>query len=104
MAFANISYKHLANALVTIFLVVGTILSVQGICQPEFSLTSFSFTEVYNKGKHLMLQSLMINHLNAELKPICYLLALLGAHHFLHLSRIRVNTSADCSGRKQVNG
>jgi len=31
------------------------------------------------------------NALNAELNPICYLLALLGAHHFLHVSRIRVN-------------
>jgi len=28
--------------------------------------------------------------LNAELNSICYLLALLGAHHFLHVSRIRV--------------
>ena len=31
-----------------------------------------------------------INPLNAELNPICYLLALLGAHHFLHVSRIKV--------------
>jgi len=31
-----------------------------------------------------------INTLNTELNPICYLLALLGAHHFLHVSRIRV--------------
>ena len=31
-----------------------------------------------------------INPLNAELNPICYLLALLGAHHFLHVIRIRV--------------
>ena len=70
----------------------------------------------------------LINHLNAELNPICCLLALLGAHHFLHVSRIRVklltlrllrsyihiyiydisslrvNTSAHCSGRKQVKG
>ena len=30
------------------------------------------------------------NPLNRELNPICYLLALLGAHHFLHVSRIRV--------------
>jgi len=64
------------------------------------------------------------NPLNAELNPICYLLTLLGAHHFLHVSRIRVksltlrllmsyiydisnqrvNTSANCSGRKQVKG
>jgi len=33
-----------------------------------------------------------LNPLNAELYPICYLLALLGAHHFLHVSRIRVKS------------
>ena len=32
----------------------------------------------------------VFNTLNPELNPICYLLALLGAHNFLHLSRIRV--------------
>jgi len=32
----------------------------------------------------------MINPLNAELNPIFHLLALLGAHHILHVSRIRV--------------
>jgi len=31
-----------------------------------------------------------INPLKPELNPICYLLALLGAHHSLHVSRIRV--------------
>jgi hypothetical protein len=30
------------------------------------------------------------NPLNAELIPICHLLVLLGAHHILHVSRIRV--------------
>ena len=67
------------------------------------------------------------NPLNSELNPICYLLALLGAHHFLHsrirvksltlrllmayiyiyiygIISLRVNTSAQYSGRKQVNG
>jgi len=34
--------------------------------------------------------TLYFNPLNAELNPICYLLASLGAHHFLHVSRIRV--------------
>ena len=33
-----------------------------------------------------------VNPLNAELNLICYLLALLGAHHFLHVSRIRVKS------------
>jgi len=32
----------------------------------------------------------LFNPLTPELNPICYLLALLGAHHFLHVSRIRV--------------
>ena len=31
-----------------------------------------------------------VNPLNAELNPICHLLALFGAHHILHVSRIRV--------------
>jgi uncharacterized membrane protein len=30
------------------------------------------------------------NTLNAQLSPICHLLALLGAHHILHVSRIWV--------------
>ena len=33
---------------------------------------------------------ILINPLNAELNAICYLLALLGAHPILHVSRIRV--------------
>jgi len=33
----------------------------------------------------------LINPLNAELNPICHLLALLRVHHFLHVSRIMVN-------------
>jgi len=32
----------------------------------------------------------LLNPLNAELNPICHLLALLGAHHILHVGRIRV--------------
>ena len=35
--------------------------------------------------------------LNAELIPICHLPALLGAHHILHVSRIRVKVQSwDC--------
>ena len=38
------------------------------------------------------IQFLNINPLNPELNPICYLLALLGAYHFLHVNRIRVKS------------
>ena len=34
---------------------------------------------------------LLVNPSNAQLNPICHLLALLGTHHILHVSRIRVN-------------
>ena len=37
----------------------------------------------------------MFNHLNGGLNPICHLLALLGAHPTLHVSRIRVNVYLD---------
>jgi len=36
------------------------------------------------------LGGLWFNPLNAELNPICHLLALLGAHHILHVSRVRI--------------
>jgi hypothetical protein len=37
-----------------------------------------------------------LNPLNAELSSTCHLLALLGAHHILHISKIRVNFKALC--------
>ena len=44
----------------------------------------------------------LFNPLNAELNLICHLLALVGAHHILHVSRIRVKllfqtNSASCT-------
>ena len=35
---------------------------------------------------------MIFNTLNAQLNPTCYLLALLRAHHFLHVSRIMVKS------------
>jgi len=40
----------------------------------------------------MLLRSTNINPLNPELDPICYWLALLGAHYFLHVKRIRVKS------------
>jgi hypothetical protein len=50
------------------------------------SRTSELFRHIWT----LYLQHLF-NPLNVQLNPICHLLALLGAHHILHVSRIRVN-------------
>ena len=48
-----------------------------------------------NRDRYLVTvvnEFLIINHLNAELNPIHHLLALVGARHIFHVSRIRVNT------------
>ena len=51
----------------------------------------FSYRKVHWSLFFLMsLSSAVVNPLNPELNPICYLLALLGAHHFLHVSKIKV--------------
>ena len=42
-----------------------------------------------------------LNHLNAELNPICHLLALLGAHHIFHINRIHSFISIQPLGRFQ---
>jgi hypothetical protein len=47
--------------------------------------------------KHSTKLKCEINPLNAELNPICNLLAL-GAHHILHVGRIRVNVVAVVKG------
>ena len=41
---------------------------------------------------HNGMKYIKVNPLKPELNPICYLLAVLGAHHFLHVSRIRVKS------------
>jgi hypothetical protein len=46
--------------------------------------------EDYSPQQKLYLDEVGLNPLNAGLNPICHLLALLGAHPILHVSRIRV--------------
>ena len=45
---------------------------------------------IFHDGFPLAYIMYAVNRLNAELNPICHLLALLGAHHIFHVSRIRV--------------
>ena len=56
---------------------------------PSFLITSMFLRPISNSA---FAQHVLINPLNPELNPICYLLALLGAHHFIHVSRIRVKS------------
>ena len=44
-----------------------------------------------------------INPLNAKLNPICHLLPLLGGHHILHVSRIRVKFMQFCRALFTLN-
>jgi len=57
------------------------------ISSDNFGITSQS-TAIITLA--VMISSLFFNPLKPELNPICSLLTLLGAHHFLHVSRIRL--------------
>jgi hypothetical protein len=46
--------------------------------------------KLYGKTTHVRAVNGLIKLLNVELNHICHLLALLGAHHILHVSRIKV--------------
>jgi len=65
------------------------VVSLLQVSSPK-PLHSFSPPHVPHVPPKIKIKKLLINPLNPELNPICYLLALLGAHHFLHVSRIRV--------------
>jgi len=54
----------------------------------EFQLGTLEMLAEMRVDLHIV----WVNPLNGELNPICHLLALLGPHHILHVSRIRVNT------------
>jgi hypothetical protein len=59
----------------------------------SYTINTGSFPRVKRPGRgvdHPPPPSAAVNPLNAELNPLCYLLALLGAHHILLVSRIRV--------------
>jgi hypothetical protein len=51
----------------------------------KYSCVKFSFP-LYSTHSAVCI----VNPLNTELNPVCHFLALLGAHHILHVSRIRV--------------
>jgi len=66
---------------------------------PSGSQTTPSYepTEIYTYLRSTLqvevkFRSGFFNPLNVELNPMCCLLALLGAHNFLHVSRIRVKS------------
>jgi len=63
-------------------------------CHQEITTTCCIITQKSAFLIHFMAEAwnhTLINPLNPELNPICYLLALLD-HHFLHISRIRVKS------------
>jgi len=57
--------------------------------EPKISAGEQSQTHALNRVA-TEIGMFIFNPLNAELNPICHLLALLGAHHILYASRIRV--------------
>ena len=67
----------------------GVVMACEGVVMASVGavITYVAVVVAYPEGSG----HIIINPLNPELNPICYLLALL-AHHFLHVSRIRVKS------------
>ena len=64
--------------------------------QSTTDLQIFLLIDPYTKRIKYKNWPLYFNPLNVKLNPICLLLALLGAHHILHDSGIRVNGNQVC--------
>ena len=75
----------------TIPLLLAFLTLEEGGC-PQTSVRNYHSTPRKSPEEHIshLPPGGNINPLNPELNPICYLLALLGAHNFLYVSRIRV--------------
>ena len=54
--------------------------------------------------KMVLFASSGVNLLNAELNPICYLLALVEAHHILHVSRVKVKAETGSQSTVPLDG
>jgi hypothetical protein len=57
-----------------------------------WDMTPFILAESAKLSEEPAASSPPINVLNTELNPVCHLLALLGAHQIVHVSRISVNS------------
>ena len=67
-----------------------TVRPVQSLSACTVQLYLYSPQCLYNGALYLFYLILPFNAFNAELNPICHLLALLGAHNILHVCRVRV--------------
>ena len=93
----RIVYKSQHNQFISLFIQADNMFRpVLGHHQVTNYVCSEEIIQLSHKIKYIELKfneiSLNFNHLNAELNPICHLLALLGAHPIFHLSGIRVNS------------
>jgi hypothetical protein len=84
--------------LTALYFIIFSGASLNGATVPAISLSSdtasaLSYRPLYFYFNYNLFILPIENHnpLNTHLNPICHLLALLGAHHILHVSRIRVN-------------
>ena len=87
-----LNFKHYANVTnVSIVCVARAgLLRVCRLMKGQSAEFAHACTLLWNTHTHTHTHTHKINPLNAKLNPICHLLALLGTHHILHVSRIRV--------------
>jgi len=97
----NAGFHKLYSSLKIIGMIILRSMCCTGYVARNVQITTAYDTSIRNLNrrlsattKHSKTSNLKVEviRLNPELNPICYLLALLGDHHFLHVSRIRVKS------------
>ena len=68
------------------------VMKVQFPQQDMFNYLPSVYTANVHRSPKSTESETYVNPLNAELNPICHLLALVGTHHILHVSGVRVNS------------
>jgi len=65
---------------------------------PSLPLLCVTVCHHISTGVYHILLFVDFNPLNAELNPICHLLALIGAHHIFHVSRLKFKSHLPSAG------
>ena len=91
LCYAEDRLKHFENKYIYIYIYISNAVCVTRCCQKKLNLCHTETCLNWIKEKRVYIVAFMLNTLKADINPICYLLALL-AHHFLHVSRIRVKS------------
>jgi hypothetical protein len=69
---------------------------IKGAIRNAIMYKTYVHLKLLDQQEFCLNSNAVINPLNAELNPIHHLLALVGARHIVHVSRVRVKKKLQC--------